>query len=73
MPKWSPDGSRVAFGSRRNGKWGLYVKLADGTAEEELVTESDLPKMQMRWSPDGKMLVYWVDDPRPEVTCGLFH
>ena len=26
MPIWSPDGSRIAFGSRRNGKWGLYVK-----------------------------------------------
>ena len=30
-PIWSPDGTRIAFGSRRNGKWGLYVKLADNT------------------------------------------
>lgn len=57
-PVWSPDGSRVAFGSQRNNKWGLYVKLADGTGSEDLVIESDAPKMPLSWSPDGKVLVY---------------
>src|SRR5262249_33791608 len=64
MPVWSPDGTKIAFGSRRNGKWGLYVKLADGTAKEELLTESDLPKAPMNWTPDGKFVVYQVDDPK---------
>ena len=30
-PIWSPDESRIVFGSRRNGKWGLYQAAADGT------------------------------------------
>jgi Tol biopolymer transport system component len=64
MPLWSPDGARIAFGSRRNGRWGLYAKLADGTGKEELLFESDLPKMPMSWSPDGKILVFWVNDPK---------
>src|SRR5262249_36300770 len=64
MPVWSPDATRIAFGSRRNNKWGLYVKTADGAAKEELIIESDVPKMPMSWSPDGKLLVYWVDDPK---------
>ena len=64
MPVWSHDGTRIAFGSRRNGKWGLYVKAADGTGPEELILESDLQKMPMSWSPDGKLLVYWVNDPK---------
>ena len=57
-PVWSPDGARVAFASQRNNKWGLYLKLADGTASDELITESDTPKAPISWSPDGKLLVY---------------
>jgi Tol biopolymer transport system component len=57
-PVWSPDGARIAFASRRNNKWGLYLKSADGTGAEELITESDVPKAPMSWSPDGKLLVY---------------
>jgi dipeptidyl aminopeptidase/acylaminoacyl peptidase len=58
-PIWSPDGARIAFASRRNNKWGLYLKAADGAGAEELITESDAPKTPMSWSPDGKLLLYF--------------
>ena len=52
----------------------LYWKPADGTAKEELITESELPKMPMSFSPDGKFLVYWVNDPKTRgdiwAVCG---
>jgi Tol biopolymer transport system component len=57
-PIWSPDGTRVAFTSRRDGKWGLYLKSADGTGNEELIIDSAEPKGPTSWSPDGKLLVY---------------
>ncbi len=57
-PVWSPDGTRIAFGSLRNGRWGIYVKPADGTAAEELVMESETPKGPTSWSPDGQQIVY---------------
>src|SRR5262249_53310172 len=60
-PVWSPDGTRIAFAARRNNKWGIYTKLADGAAKEELIIESDGGLMPMSWSPDGKSLVYWVN------------
>jgi eukaryotic-like serine/threonine-protein kinase len=63
-PIWSPDGTRIAFASLRGGKWGIYQKLASGTGNDELLTESELQKMPMSWSPDGKLLVYWLNDPK---------
>ena len=57
-PVWSPDGTRIAFSAQRNNRWGIYVKLADGTAAEELITESDAPKAPAGWSPDGKLIVF---------------
>jgi Tol biopolymer transport system component len=59
-PVWTRDGTQVAFGSRRNGKWGIYIKLADNTRNEELLTESDVPLAPMTWSADGQTLVYWT-------------
>jgi Tol biopolymer transport system component len=64
MPVWSPDGTRIAFGSRRNGKWGLYSKTADNTRNEELLWESDNQAAPMGWSPDGKLLIYWAAEPK---------
>jgi len=61
-PVWSPDAARIAFGSLRDGKWGIYQKAVNGSASEELLLESDLPKAPMSWSPDGKYLVYSVLD-----------
>lgn len=64
MPIWSYDGNRIAYASLRSGKWGLYQTLSSGSGTEELLHESDLPKAPMSWSPDGKRIVFWVDDPK---------
>jgi Tol biopolymer transport system component len=58
-PVWSPDGTLLAFGARRDGKWGLYRKSANGEDDEELLFESDTAKIPASWSPDGRHLVYW--------------
>lgn len=56
-PAVSPDGSRIAFASRRNGFWDLYLlELPDG----ELTRLTDTPAYDgaPSWSPDGKWLAY---------------
>ena len=64
MPIWSHDGERIAFASLRNGKWGIYQTHSRGSGTQEALYESDLPKAPMSWSPDGKRIVFWVQDPK---------
>ncbi|MBI4460255.1 MAG: PD40 domain-containing protein, partial [Acidobacteria bacterium] len=59
-PLWSPDGSRVAIASNRDGQFELYQKLTAGSSEEELLYRSTQPIAPFDWSSDGRYLVYNV-------------
>jgi Tol biopolymer transport system component len=63
-PIWSPDGRDIAYSSVRNGKPGLYRKRSDGSGAEELLHEAAVPVAPMSWSPDGKSIVFGVQDPK---------
>jgi serine/threonine protein kinase len=68
QPIWSSDGSRIIFGSHRNGKWGIYQKLSNGTGTEELLFESDLIKTPMSWSTAANTVLVTMDDPKNNGT-----
>lgn len=57
MPVWSPDDSRIAFTSNRNGNWDIYIMDADGGAAVQ-VTFDPAHQIHPSWSPDGRYLVY---------------
>lgn len=60
-PVWSPDGTRFAFQSFRNGKWGIYQKLLSGAGGEERILEADVNTVPLTWSPDkGSILFWWI-------------
>ncbi len=61
---WSPDGSRIAFTSARDGGLNLYSKAASGAGSEELLLKTGLPKYPSDWSRDGRYLVYSTRDPK---------
>jgi TolB protein len=56
-PALSPDGQRIAFMSRRDGNWEIYVVNADGSELQRLTNDpadDGLPT----WSPDGRALAF---------------
>lgn len=56
-PAVSPDGSRLAYASRRNGFWDIYIfNLTDGSSIR--VTDSLAYDGNPTWSPDGQWLAY---------------
>ena len=36
IPAWSPDGQKIAFTSKRDGNWEIYVMNADGSGQRNL-------------------------------------
>jgi Tol biopolymer transport system component len=57
-PVWSPDGSRVAFSSTRDGPMTLYLKDSSGAAKEERLQRTESAERSCDWSPDGRFLMY---------------
>ncbi len=53
---WSPDGTRLAFHSTRNGT-SIYVKATAGSAPEELLLQSNNAN-PTDWSPDSRFILY---------------
>ena len=59
FPVWSPDGTRVAFFSERDGTPTIYQKPANGAGEAEPLFEGTaLSYLPSHWSRDGRYLVY---------------
>ena len=40
LPAWSPDGSKIAFTSFRDGEGEIYVMNADGSAQARLTNNA---------------------------------
>jgi TolB protein len=51
-PAWSPDGSRIAFTSNRDGNLDIYVMAADGSGVEN-VTRHSAVDTSPAWWPRG--------------------
>lgn len=56
-PAWSPDGSKIAFASNRNGHYDIYVMQANGLLETR-ITSTDADDRHPTWSPDGSMIAF---------------
>jgi serine/threonine-protein kinase len=55
FPRWTPDGKRIAFGTRTGT---IYWQPSDGSGPREALTRGDYPRYPASFSPDGKSLAF---------------
>ena len=61
-PRWSPDGQRIAFSSRRTGDYELFIMNRDGSGVRQLTQSAG--GHYSPWSPDGSMIAYSIHTPK---------
>jgi len=60
-PAWSPDGTRIAFTSVRDGRKEIYVLTVDSGVVTRLTNSSgDIENSQPAWSPFSNQIAYTV-------------
>ena len=61
-PIWSQDGRDLVFSSMRSGRTQMFIRPADGSQEERLLTEmSGIPSS---WSSDRRFLLFSTQGPK---------
>lgn len=68
---WSPDGSRIAFTSWRDGNAEIYIMNANGSGVVRL-TRNDALDMEPAWSPDGSTIAFCSDRGSSEGVFDIY-
>lgn len=58
IPRWTPDGSRIAFASSREGPYSLYWKPMTGSTEAEALLVGRYRQYPGSWSGGGEVLFF---------------
>jgi serine/threonine protein kinase/Tol biopolymer transport system component len=56
MPLWSPDGTRIIFGSNRGGNWDIYTQPADGSRPADVLLSRPYDQFPLSVMADGTLI-----------------
>jgi len=76
LPRWSPDGTQIAFVDEHAGPfWKIYLIPAQGGAPEAMLPQKQ-NQMDPSWSPDGKQLAFgrvpWRLSTQEKIAIQIF-
>jgi hypothetical protein len=58
-PAWSPDGSKIAFISDRNGKYEIWVMNADGSGQRPLLPAATAARLNIQYNGMDEHVISW--------------
>jgi Tol biopolymer transport system component len=63
-PRYSPDGSKVAFVSRRSGTYEIWLCASDGANPVRLTSMGGPVVVGPQWSPEGRRIAFFATTGR---------
>jgi eukaryotic-like serine/threonine-protein kinase len=63
-PRYSPDGTKIAFVSRRSGTYEIWLSVSDGSNPVRLTSMGGPVVVGPQWSPDGRRIAFFATTGR---------
>ena len=63
-PRYSPDGTKIAFVSRRSGTYEIWSCVSDGSNPVRLTSMGGPIVVGPQWSPDGRRIAFFATTGR---------